>query len=89
MDSARLARSNIKIKTVEPTDEGFWVCYEYQWRDKNYNARWSGDVTFVPNVMAVGDEEPRPTTIEDIRAWVNIDVQEAREQLEPNGQSED
>lgn len=89
MDSVRLARSNIKIKSVEAVSDGYWVCYEYQWRDNHYNPRWSGDVTFVPNVMAVGDEDPRPTTTEDIRAWVNIDVMEARERLEPSGHGED
>ena len=82
MDSVKLARSNIKIKSVDLAGDNYIVCYEYQWRDKNHTARWSADVTFVPTIMAIGNEEPRETTLDDIRAWVNIDVVEAREALE-------
>lgn len=82
MDSVRLARSNIKIKSVVLSGDKYIVCYEYQWRDSNRTARWSADVTFVPTIITAGDEEPRETTLDDIRAWVNIDVVEARKALE-------
>lgn len=82
MDSVKLARSNIKIKAVDLVGDKYIVCYEYQWRDKNHTARWSADVTFVPTTIAPGNEEPHETTLDDIRAWVNIDVVEAREALE-------
>ena len=82
MDSVRLARSNIKIKSVVLTGDKYIVCYEYQWRDNNHTARWSADVTFVPTVMTPGNEEPHKTTLDDIRAWVNINVVAAREALE-------
>ena len=82
MESERLARANIKITHVTDLGEEYAICYEYQWRDKNHNARWAGDVTTIPKVMTPGNEEPHDTTPDDMRAWVYIDVQETREKLE-------
>lgn len=82
MESARLARSNIKITGVEKIGEDYWVYYEYQWRDKNKNIRWSSNFTTVPTHGEWGNGPDRDTTDDDIRAWVRTEVEDLRAELE-------
>lgn len=80
--SVRLAKGNIKITGIQRIEEDYYVTFEYQWRDKNHNARWSADFTIVPTHGEWGNGPDRDTTDDDIRVWVRTEVETLRMELE-------